>query len=91
MKNKKLIRIFLIAFMVVAVLAGATAGIVVAAKSEKTEKLIVYNWADYIDLSVLDDFSDYYYKKTGKKIEVVYSLFDTNETMMTEIIKGNSQ
>ncbi len=91
MKNKKLIRIILVVTMAVLVLAGSVTGIVFAAKAAKTEKLVIYNWADYIDPTVLDDFVDYYYEKTGKTIEVVYSLFDTNETMMTEITKGDSQ
>lgn len=42
--------------------------------STRSEKLIVYNWADYIDPTILSEFTDYYFDKTGKHIEVVYSL-----------------
>lgn len=54
------------------------------------DELIVYNWADYIEMSVLDDFAKYYEEITGRSIKVVYTNFDTNETMLTEIIKGDS-
>lgn len=54
------------------------------------DELIVYNWADYIELSVLDDFAEYYESITGRSINVVYTNFDTNETMLTEIIRGDS-
>ena len=46
--------------------------------SSRTEKLIVYNWADYIDATILNEFDDYYFERTGKKIEIVYSTYDTN-------------
>lgn len=55
------------------------------------EELVVYNWADYIETGVLDDFAAYYEEITGKSINVVYTNFDTNETMLTEIIKGDSK
>lgn len=55
------------------------------------EQLIIYNWADYMDLSVLDEFAEYYEEKTGHSIKIVYSNFDTNETMLTEIIRGDSK
>ena len=52
---------------------------------------MIYNWADYINTDNLELFKEYYKEKTGNEISVVYSMFDTNETMMTEIIKGDSQ
>lgn len=55
------------------------------------EELVIYNWADYMDLSVLDDFADYYEEITGNSLKIVYSNFDTNETMLTEVIKGDSK
>lgn len=56
----------------------------------RTEKLIVYNWADYIDKTMLDDFVEYYKEKTGKDIKVTYSTYDTNETMMTKILNNDA-
>jgi spermidine/putrescine-binding protein len=46
-----------------------------------TEKLVVYNWGDYIDDAVIDAFE----AETG--IEVTYSTYDTNEIMLTKIIR----
>lgn len=54
------------------------------------ETLVVYNWEEYIDESVLDTFCEYYEEKTGKSIEVVYSKYDTNETMLTKIMNGDA-
>lgn len=55
------------------------------------EELVIYNWADYMDLTILDDFAEYYEELTGNSINIVYSNFDTNETMLTEVIKGDSK
>ena len=47
--NKKAIKILIVS-VIVAVIVGATiAGIVVVNLDRKKEKLVVYNWADYID------------------------------------------
>ena len=44
----------------------------------------VYNWSDYIDSSILDDFT----KETG--IKVVYDTFDSNEIFETKLLAGGS-
>ena len=44
----------------------------------------VYNWSDYIDPQVLEDFR----KETG--IEVRYDVFDSNEVLETKLLTGNS-
>lgn len=44
----------------------------------------VYNWSDYIDESILEDFT----KKTG--IKVVYDVFDSNEVLETKLLAGGS-
>lgn len=44
----------------------------------------VYNWSDYIDSSILDDFT----KETG--IKVVYDVFDNNETLETKLLAGGT-
>ena len=50
--------------------------------------LKVYNWADYIDESLLAEFEEWYYEQTGEKVEVVYQLFDINEIMLAKIERG---
>ena len=42
----------------------------------------VYNWGDYIDTDVLDQFEE----ETG--IKVVYDEFETNESMYPKIASG---
>ena len=46
--------------------------------------LNVYNWSDYVDPQVLEDFR----KETG--IEVRYDVFDSNEVLETKLLTGNS-
>ena len=50
--------------------------------------LKIYNWADYIDESVLDDFKVWYKEQTGEEIEIIYQLFDINEIMLAKIEMG---
>lgn len=57
---------------------------------DDVEKLVIYNWEEYIDETVLDEFAEYYTQKTGKEIEIVYSKFDTNETMLTKVMNGDA-
>lgn len=57
--------------------------------SEK-DSLVIYNWADYIFDEDLEDFKDYYKQVTGKDIDITYVTFDTNETMLTRLTKGDS-
>ena len=44
----------------------------------------VYNWSDYIDESILADFT----KETG--IKVVYDVFDSNEILETKLLAGGT-
>ena len=44
----------------------------------------VYNWGEYIDMSVLDDFTE----ATG--IEVNYQTYDSNEIMYGKLAGGGS-
>jgi len=49
------------------------------------EKVVnVYNWSDYIDSSIIDDFT----KETG--IKVVYDVYDSNEILETKLLSGGS-
>jgi putrescine transport system substrate-binding protein len=56
-----------------------------AAPAGQEEKVLnVYNWSDYIDPGVIDDFK----AETG--IEVHYDVFDSNEVLETKLLTGNS-
>ena len=49
------------------------------------EKVVnIYNWSDYIDPTVLDDFT----RETG--IRVVYDTYDSNETLETKLLAGKT-
>ena len=49
------------------------------------EKVVnIYNWSDYIDESILEDFE----KETG--IKVVYDVFDSNEVLETKMLAGGT-
>ena len=76
-------RLLYILFAVVAVLC-------VGCSRDDARKSIlkVYNWADYIDESLLSEFEEWYYEQTGEKVEVVYQLFDINEIMLAKIERG---
>lgn len=57
---------------------------------EPRERVLkIYNWADYIGDSVLEDFRAYYKEQTGEEIRIVYQTFDINEVMLTKIEKGH--
>ena len=56
--------------------------------ADRAHTLKVYNWADYIDETVLDDFKVWYKEQTGEEVEVIYQLFDINEIMLAKIEKG---
>ena len=74
-------RVLLSIFALVVSLSAA-----IAADREHTLK--IYNWADYIDESVLDDFKVWYKEQTGEEVEIIYQLFDINEIMLAKIEKG---
>src|SRR5512141_2310518 len=65
---------------VIAALAAAVG--TMAAAQERVVN--VYNWSDYIDPQVLEQFS----KETG--IKVRYDTFDANETLETKLLAGKS-
>lgn len=46
--------------------------------------LTIFNWGDYIDPELIDQFED----ETG--IKVIYQTFDSNEAMMTKIEQGGT-
>jgi len=55
------------------------------AAAQDAEKVVnVYNWSDYIDEEILDEFQ----AETG--IEVVYDVYDSNEVLETKLLAGAS-
>ena len=56
---------------------------------DRNSILKVYNWADYIDEELLDEFEDWYHEQTGEEVEIIYQTFDINETMLSKIELGH--
>ena len=56
---------------------------------DRSHILKVYNWADYIDESLIGEFEDWYYEQTGEEVEIIYQTFDINETMLSKIELGH--
>ena len=78
-------RILHISLLIAALLCITTT--TYAADREHTLK--VYNWADYIDESLLDEFVVWYKEQTGEEVEIIYQLFDINEVMLAKLEKGH--
>ncbi|MCK6453635.1 MAG: polyamine ABC transporter substrate-binding protein [Alphaproteobacteria bacterium] len=67
------------AFCALALLAGAG-----TAAAQSAKEVYVYNWSDYIDLGILDDFT----RETG--IQVIYDVYDSNDTLETKLMAGKT-
>jgi putrescine transport system substrate-binding protein len=71
---KKLVSVLI--FLLAAVLAQPCAA---------AERILnIYNWSDYVDPKVLDDFT----RETG--IQLVYDTYDSNETLETKLLAGRT-
>ena len=67
----------------------AAALMVCSCAQDRNEILKVYNWSDYIDESVIEEFEQWYEEQTGEPVRVIYQTFDVNETMLSKIEKGH--
>src|ERR1044072_2231045 len=57
----------------------------VANAQQRSERVVnVYNWSDYIDPAVLEDFT----KETGIKLK--YDTFDSNDMLETKLLAGRT-
>lgn len=62
---------------------------VVAQAQDRQHILKVYNWADYLDLDLIEEFEEWYEQQTGEPVKIIYQTFDINENMLTEIEVGH--
>jgi len=69
-----------------AVIVGLWAALALSVGAHAQQQRIVnfYNWSDYIDPTVLEDFT----KATG--IKVKYDTFDSNDTLATKLLAGRT-
>lgn len=77
-----MIKKFIFSVAAALLLAGCSSG-------DRSHILKVYNWADYIDEELLDEFEVWYEEQTGESIEIIYQTFDINETMLSKIELGH--
>ena len=59
-------------------------------ETSREEILKVYNWGDYIDEDLLEEFEEWYKEQTGCEVDVIYQTFDINEVMLAKIEKGEA-
>lgn len=73
----------------VLVLAVAAVLFTACNHADRAHQLKVLNWADYINPEVKANFEQWYFDHTGEKVELVYEMFDINETALTKIEVGH--
>ena len=66
----------------------AAAALLCACGPDREHTLKVYNWSDYLDVAVIDEFEQWYEEQTGEPVKVILQTFDVNETMLSKIEKG---
>ena len=59
-----------------------------ASDKDRQHELKIYNWADYIDEDLLNEFPAWYKEQTGEDVRIVYQVFDMVEVMYTKIALG---
>ena len=68
-----------------AALLASTTGLLSLTAAAAEDKVVhVYNWSDYIDASVLEDFT----KETGIKVQ--YDVYDSNDVLETKLLAGKT-
>jgi putrescine transport system substrate-binding protein len=71
--------------MIRTLFASLAVGLALLSGATAQERVVnVYNWSDYIDPKVLEDFT----KETG--IKVTYDTYDNNEIVETKLLAGKS-
>lgn len=94
--SKLAISLIALIVLLLPLLAACNSG--VGAASTSGDTLVIYNWEDYIDggdremgrAPILNDFAAYYEEVTGRPLNITYTTFDTNETMLTKVLKGDA-
>ena len=74
----------LVTNLVLALAVTFATALVVASARAQDRVVNIYNWSDYIDPKVLEDFT----KETG--IKVVYDVFDSNDVLETKLLAGKT-
>ncbi len=94
MKLRKFVA--LVMLVMICVLLGASGGTVTALAATE-ERLVIYNWAEYICdddadglINIIPAFEKFYKAKYGVNIKVEYNTFETNEEVVTKVLMGDT-
>ena len=68
-------------------LAVIAALVVCSCGKDREHTLRVYNWADYIDPSVIGEFEQWYKEQTGEPVKVLYQTYENNAFMFAKVEK----
>ncbi|MFR9603052.1 MAG: ABC transporter substrate-binding protein, partial [Rikenellaceae bacterium] len=60
------------------------------ASAARENVLKVYNWADYMDESLLDEFEEWYMEQTGERVKIIYQTFDLNEVALAKVERAKA-
>ena len=74
----------LFAIMSIAFATTTISGSIGIKANAQERTLRIYNWSDYIDPQILEDFTS----STG--IEIVYDVYDNNDILETKLLAGNT-
>lgn len=75
---------FVLGILLIVGLLFTTAFVMKREDGVSSDKLVIYNWGDYIDPDLLTKFT----KETGIKVQ--YETFDSNEAMYTKVKQGGT-
>ncbi len=89
MKDQKMIITRLAVFVLVLISHFSLFSLQSYAQTDRSKILKVYNWADYLDMDLIEEFESWYKEQTGEEVKIVYQTFDINENMLTEIEVGH--
>ena len=74
-------------FFLVLSVSAVIAALACSCGRDREHTLRVYNWADYIDPSVIGEFEQWYREQTGETIHVLYQTYEENEFMLAKVEK----
>ena len=100
-RGTKTTRIILL-ILVLAMLVALTFTLIFTGNGQEIDYLYIYNWGEYMPLGdeiedgeyaidALDLFEQYYEQETGRRLEIVYSIFASNEEMYAKLTNGASK
>ena len=56
---------------------------------DRQQVLRVANWIDYLDLDLIPEFEEWYYRTTGEKVRVDYNTYTMPDTMYYQVANGH--